>query len=154
MVRAFGKCVRVCHKDFYGVCVFDCALAHYYGLVFNIGRAGNTNGGSITVPLTSCLTDLESAVWQSQSFYSMMTINNFCFYLPNRLIQTIDSWCLCPNQSNRRSMVQWYFPLLYSLGRGSRSLKNLKVMSDFRGRLCIRLLHLYYTVLFLFIRSL
>jgi hypothetical protein len=73
MVRAFGKCVRVCHKDFYGVCVFDCALAHYYGLVFNIGRAGNTNGGSITVPLTSCLIDLES---------------NFCFYLPNRLIQT------------------------------------------------------------------
>jgi hypothetical protein len=25
---------------------------------------GNTKGGSITVPLTSCLTGLESAVWQ------------------------------------------------------------------------------------------
>ncbi len=36
--------------------------------------------GSI-VPLTSCLTGLESAVWQ-------MTIFNFCFYLQNRLIQT------------------------------------------------------------------
>jgi hypothetical protein len=27
-----------------------------------IDRAGNTNGGSITEPLTSCLTGLESAV--------------------------------------------------------------------------------------------
>jgi hypothetical protein len=40
--------------------------------------AGNTKGGSITVPLTSCLTGLESAV----------TTNNFCFYIKNRLIQT------------------------------------------------------------------
>jgi hypothetical protein len=39
----------------------------------------NTKGGSITVPLTSCLTGLESAVWQ-------LTI--FCCYLQNRLIQT------------------------------------------------------------------
>ncbi len=29
---------------------------------------GNTKGGSITVPLTSCLTGLESAVWQLTSF--------------------------------------------------------------------------------------
>jgi hypothetical protein len=29
---------------------------------FMICRAGNTKGGSITVPLTSCLTGLESAV--------------------------------------------------------------------------------------------
>jgi len=28
-----------------------------------IVQAGNTKGGSITVPLTSCLTGLESAVW-------------------------------------------------------------------------------------------
>jgi len=41
--------------------------------------AGNTKGGSITVPLTSCLTGLESAVL-------LLTI--FCFYLQNRLIQT------------------------------------------------------------------
>jgi hypothetical protein len=27
-----------------------------------ISKAGNTKGGSITVPLTSCLTGLESAV--------------------------------------------------------------------------------------------
>ncbi len=40
---------------------------------------GNTKGGSITVPLTSCLTGLESALWQ-------LTI--FCIYLQNRLLQT------------------------------------------------------------------
>jgi hypothetical protein len=44
-----------------------------------MAAAGNTKGGSITVPLTSCLTGLESAVRQ-------LTI--FCFYLQNRLIQT------------------------------------------------------------------
>ncbi len=41
--------------------------------------AGNTKGEGITVPLTSCLTGLESAVWQ-------LTIFGFC--LQNRLIQT------------------------------------------------------------------
>jgi len=41
--------------------------------------AGNTKGGSITVLLTSCLTGLESAVWE---------LTFFCFYLQNRLIQT------------------------------------------------------------------
>jgi hypothetical protein len=40
---------------------------------------GNAKGGSITVQLTSCLTGLESAVWQ---------LKFFCFYLQNRLIQT------------------------------------------------------------------
>jgi hypothetical protein len=40
---------------------------------------GILNVGSITVPLTSCLTGLESAVWQ---------LTFFCVYLPNRLIQT------------------------------------------------------------------
>jgi hypothetical protein len=33
-----------------------------------IPMAGNTKGGSITVPLTSCLTGLESAVWQLTIF--------------------------------------------------------------------------------------
>jgi hypothetical protein len=49
-------------------------------VVFQKGRleAGNTKGGSITVPLTSCLTGLESAVWLLTVF----------FYLQNRLIQT------------------------------------------------------------------
>ena len=42
-------------------------------------KPGNTKEGSITVPLTSCLTGLESAVWQ---------LTFFCFYLLNRLIQT------------------------------------------------------------------
>jgi len=40
-------------------------------------QPGNTKGGSITVPLTSCLTGLTG-----------MTTDNFCFYLQNRLIQT------------------------------------------------------------------
>ncbi len=40
--------------------------------------AGNTKGGSITVPLTSCLSGLESTVWPLKFFY----------YLQNRLIQT------------------------------------------------------------------
>jgi hypothetical protein len=33
-----------------------------------MANAGNTKGGSITVPLTSCLTGLESAVWQLTIF--------------------------------------------------------------------------------------
>ncbi len=31
-------------------------------------EAGNTKGGSITVPLTSCLTGLQPAVWQLTIF--------------------------------------------------------------------------------------
>jgi len=31
-------------------------------------KPGNTKGGSITVPLTSCLTGLDSAVWQLTFF--------------------------------------------------------------------------------------
>jgi hypothetical protein len=42
-------------------------------------ESGNTKGGTITVPLTSCLTGLESATY------------NFYFYLQNRLIQTIQT---------------------------------------------------------------
>ncbi len=49
----------------------------------------NTIGGSITVPLTSCLTALESAVWQLTVYFARQSN---------------------PNQSNRRSMVQWFFP--------------------------------------------
>jgi hypothetical protein len=48
-------------------------------LEFENADAGNTKGGSITVPLTSCLTGPE---------ISCMATNNFCFYLQNRLIQT------------------------------------------------------------------
>jgi hypothetical protein len=53
-------------------------------------NAGNTKGGSISVLLTSCLTALVLTVWLLAK-------------------QTN------PNQSNRGSMVQWYFPHLYSL---------------------------------------
>ncbi len=38
-----------------------------YG-AFPWAKSGNTKGGSITVPLTSCLTGLESAVWQLTIF--------------------------------------------------------------------------------------
>jgi hypothetical protein len=30
-----------------------------------IGQSGNTKGGSITLPLTSCLTGFKLAVWQT-----------------------------------------------------------------------------------------
>jgi hypothetical protein len=42
-------------------------------------KAGNTKGGNITILLTSCLTGFG---------ISCSTIDNFCFYLQNRLIQT------------------------------------------------------------------
>ncbi len=58
--------------------------------------AGNTKGGSITVLLTSCLTGLESAVWQLTIFVLIAKQTN-------------------PYQSYRRSMVQWYFPPLVFL---------------------------------------
>ncbi len=61
--------------------------------IATIDKAGNTKGGSNTVPLTSCLTGLESAVWQ-------LTISDFLLAKQTN-----------PNQSNRRSMVLWYFPL-------------------------------------------
>jgi hypothetical protein len=50
----------------------DLASVEFYRM-FN---AGNPKGGSINVPLTSCVTGLESAVWQ------------LTFFLQNRLIQT------------------------------------------------------------------
>ncbi len=56
-----------------------------------MAQPGNTKGGSITLPLTSCLTGLESAVWQLTIFVYI---------------------CKKPylHQSNRRSTVQWHFP--------------------------------------------
>jgi hypothetical protein len=44
---------------------------------------GNTKGGSITVPLTSCLTGLESAVWQ-------LTIFVFIFILSKPVKQEVN----------------------------------------------------------------
>jgi hypothetical protein len=49
-------------------------------------QPGKAKGGSITVPLTSCLTGLESAVWQLTIFVLFAKQTN-------------------PNQSNRRSTV-------------------------------------------------
>jgi hypothetical protein len=52
-----------------------------YGKDFKLTSSPrNTKGGSITVPLTSCLSGLESA--------SCMTTDIFCFYLQNRLSQS------------------------------------------------------------------
>jgi hypothetical protein len=60
---------------------------HYY--MYCKLSTGSTKGGSITVLLTSCLTGLESAVWQ----------------------QTIFDFICDPNQSNRSTTVKWYIPL-------------------------------------------
>jgi hypothetical protein len=57
---------------------------------------GNTKGGRITVQLTSCLTGLDWPVLQIKQKLSLVIQLN-------------------PNQSNRRSTVQEYFPLQYSL---------------------------------------
>ena len=55
---------------------------------------GNTKGGNITVPLTSCLTGLESAVCQLTIFVFICKQTN-------------------PNQLNRRQMVQYSLPSLF-----------------------------------------
>jgi hypothetical protein len=54
---------------------------------------GNTKGGSITVLMTSCLTVLDLSVFQIKTKKLLVVTQ------------------LIPNQSNRRSKVQWYFPL-------------------------------------------
>jgi len=61
-------------------CCFTSDFQATYRKVFEdeLEVPGYTNGVSITVLLTSCLTGLESAVRQL----------NLCFYLQNRLIQT------------------------------------------------------------------
>jgi len=46
-------------------------------------QSGNTKGGRITVPLTSCLTGLELAEWQLTIFV----------FICNRLIQTGQTGC-------------------------------------------------------------
>jgi hypothetical protein len=43
-------------------------LKKYLTVLVLLHITGNTKGGSITVPLTSCLTGLESAVWQLTIF--------------------------------------------------------------------------------------
>ncbi len=46
---------------------FWCIIVSMY-IKFLFVKPGNTRGGSITVPLTSCLTCLESAAWQLTIF--------------------------------------------------------------------------------------
>ncbi len=64
-------------------CVLGCACILMHAcMLTHTGpqtvRPGNTKMGSITVLLTSCLTGLELVV----------STDNFCFYLQNRLSQT------------------------------------------------------------------
>jgi hypothetical protein len=70
-----GQQLNNCWADILTACRYSTSCPQ-------LAPAGNTKGGSITVPLTSCLTGSELAVWQ-------LTI--FCFYLQNRLIQTIET---------------------------------------------------------------
>jgi hypothetical protein len=66
---------------------------HNMSMVFRPNAyPGNTRGGSITVPLTSCLTGLDESVLEIKTKIVTVVI---------RLIL---------NQSNRRPTVQWYFP--------------------------------------------
>ncbi len=58
---------------------FESPVAWTINVLWLTPVPGNTKGGSITVPLTSCFD------WFG---ISCMTTDNFCFYLPNRLIQT------------------------------------------------------------------
>jgi hypothetical protein len=51
-------------------------------------RPGNTKGGSITVPLTSCLTGLESAVWQLTIFVFICK-TDFYFQMPISLMLAV-----------------------------------------------------------------
>ncbi len=66
-------------------------------------RAGNTKGGRITVPLTSVW-----LVWNQ-----LYDKRQFLFLFAKQTN---------PNQSNRRSMVQWYFP--FSIPCYGHSVKN------------------------------
>jgi hypothetical protein len=66
----------------------------FYGYNVNM-TPGNTKGGSITVPFTSCL-----------DWFGLVCFAN----IKQKLSVVIQ---LIPNQSNRKSMVQWCFP--YSL---------------------------------------
>jgi hypothetical protein len=74
-----NNCIETCIAEWYVcVCVFVCVYV-YLSIslppcmcicvrAFVCVQAGNTKGGCITVPLTSCLAGLESAAWQLTFF--------------------------------------------------------------------------------------
>jgi hypothetical protein len=51
----------------------------YFPLTLLTDKPGNTKGGSITVPLASCWTGLESAISRNQQ--ESVTTDNFCFFI-------------------------------------------------------------------------
>ncbi len=109
-------------KDFQLICPKLQQQRLSFSMYSNMSQQGNNKGESITVPLTSCLTGLESAV---------MTSDNFCFYLQNRLIQSSQtggqqhcdnspfsfSWLqisifICHQW---RDQISQFFPIIFSL---------------------------------------
>jgi hypothetical protein len=111
-------------------------------IVLKIVKPGNTKGRSITVPLTSSLTGLESA-------------DNFCFYLQNRLIQTSQTVGQQYSDTSPFS-IPWlilsYFSLpifLYVHGSKQGKLKEKKCFLQGRlfGEGCpIKLTNLFHTL--------
>ncbi len=80
--------VSLCWMSLCWMSLYWMSWRHFYSMITNASfqQAGNIKGVSLIVPLTSCLTGLESAVWQ-------LTI--FVFIWKNRLIQTSqkgDKW--------------------------------------------------------------
>jgi hypothetical protein len=61
--------VQMCLMEQHNSWLFSYYRGHpIKGIQTSLPRPENTKGGSITVPLTSCLTGLESAVWQLTIF--------------------------------------------------------------------------------------
>jgi hypothetical protein len=67
-------CLPICMSAYLYVCLSVClpiCMFAYHPIYLSVNQLvspGNTKGGSITAPLTSCLTGLESAVWQLTNF--------------------------------------------------------------------------------------
>jgi hypothetical protein len=94
--QVVGKLLRFAHdKFFWNVGKVGAGIPWQMTQFWDKSR--NTKGGSITVPLTSCLTG-----W---------LIDWFGFSCDNWQFLFLFAKQTNPNQSNRRSMVQWYFPL-------------------------------------------
>ncbi len=105
MLRVFY--IEYKNKVYYADCRYpECYYAECRGARFEFNgcfllaraliKAGNTKGGCITVPLTSCLTGLESAVWNLTIFVfqNISKINGSkyvpIFYLATIIISNIE----------------------------------------------------------------